>query len=78
MPDLRGDVMLNEKITLTVNEAAEYTGIGRTNLRQLIAWGKISSMRIGRKILIRRAVLDEFIRLNEGNKLMDKYEVIAV
>lgn len=70
--------MLNEKITLTVNEAAEYTGIGRTNLRQLISWGKISSMRIGRKILIRREVLDEFIRLNEGNNLMNKYEVIAV
>ena len=70
--------MLKDKITLTVNEASEYTGIGRTNLRQLFAWGKISSMRIGRKILIRREVLDEFIRLNEGNNLMKKYEVIAV
>ena len=66
------------KIALTVYEASEYTGIGRTNLRQLIAWGKIPSIRIGRKILIRREVLDEFIRLNEGNNLMNKYEIIAV
>lgn len=70
--------MLNEKITLTVNEASEYTGIGRTNLRQLIAWEKISYMRIGRKILIRREILDEFIRLNNGNNLRNTYEVIAV
>ena len=67
-----------DKIALTVYEASEYTGIGRTNLRQLIAWGKIPSIRIGRKILIRREVLDEFIRLNEGNNLMNKYEIIAV
>ena len=67
-----------DKIALTVYEASEYTGIGRTNLRQLIAWGKISSIRIGRKILIRRESLDEFIRLNEGKNLMNKYEIIAV
>ena len=67
-----------DKIALTVYDASEYTGIGRTNLRQLIAWGKIPSIRIGRKILIRREVLDEFIRLNEGNNLMNKYEIIAV
>ena len=67
-----------DKIALTVYEASEYTGIGRTNLRQLIAWGKIPSIRIGRKILIRREVLDELIRLNEGNNLMNKYEIIAV
>lgn len=71
-------MLIDNKVALTVYEASEYTGIGRTNLRQLIAWGKISSMRIGRKILIRREVLDEFIRLNEGNNLMNKYEVIAV
>lgn len=67
-----------DKIALTVYEVSEYTGIGRTNLRQLIAWGKISSIRIGRKILIRRESLDEFIRLNEGKNLMNKYEIIAV
>lgn len=49
-----------EKITLTINEASEYTGIGRTNLRQLITWNKIPIIKIGNKILIRCITLEHF------------------
>lgn len=63
---------------MTVNEASEYTGIGRNNLRKLIAWQKIPVIRIGNKILIRSEVLDCFLRENEGRNIKNKYEVIAV
>lgn len=63
---------------MTVNEASEYTGIGRNNLRKLIAWQKIPVIRIGNKILIRSEVLDRFLRENKGHNIKNKYEVIAV
>ena len=63
---------------LTIEEAAEYTGIGRNNLRKLITWQKIPVIRIGNKILIRSEVLDQFLKKNEGHNLKNKYEVIAV
>lgn len=66
------------KTALTVNEASEYTGIGRNNLRNLIAWQKIPVIRIGNKILIRSEVLEKFLQQNEGHNLKNKYEVIAI
>lgn len=66
------------KITMTVNEASVYTGIGRNNLRKLIALEKIPVIRIGNKYLIRIEALDKFMRLNEGNNLKNEYEVVAV
>lgn len=66
------------KTALTVNEASDYTGIGRNSLRTLIAWDKIPVIRIGNKILIRLEVLDRFLKVNEGKNLRNKYEVIAV
>ena len=67
-----------DKESPTVNEASEYTGIGRNNLRKLITWQKIPVIRIGNKILIRSEVLDQFLKKNEGHNLKNKYEVIAV
>ena len=69
---------IQTKKALTVNEASEYTGIGRNNLRKLITWQKIPVIRIGNKILIRSEVLDHFLKKNEGHNLKNKYEVIAV
>ncbi|MCI8526968.1 helix-turn-helix domain-containing protein [Lachnospiraceae bacterium 42-17] len=66
------------KTALTVNEASEYTGIGRNNLRKLIAWEKIPVIRIGNKTLVRMEVLDRFLQENEGHNLKNRYEVIAV
>lgn len=70
--------MLQYKVAMTVNEASEYTGIGRNNLRKLISWQKIPVIRIGNKMLIRTAVLDKFLQVNEGKNIQNKYEVIAV
>lgn len=69
---------MGEKYALTVNEAAEYTGIGRNSLRKLINANKIPVIRIGNKILIRRTVLEELLRVNEGKDIKDMDRTIAV
>lgn len=69
---------MQNKTALTVHEASEYTGIGRNNLRQLIAWNKIPTLNVGRKTLIRVEALDHFIQVNEGNNLTSKHEVISL
>ena len=63
-------------IALTIDEAAEYTGIGRNTLRQLIEWQKIPTLYVGRRILIRREILERFIELNEGKDLRNKSSVV--
>ena len=67
-----------KKTAMTVNEASEYTGIGRNSLRKLIAWKKIPVIRIGNKILIRSEVLDRFLQENEGHNITNTYDVIAM
>ena len=63
-------------IALTIDEASEYTGIGRNTLRQLIAWKKIPTLYIGRRILIRKEILERFIELNDGRDLRNKSSVV--
>jgi len=65
----------NCKIGMTIDEAAEYTGIGRNTLRQLVSWGKIPVLRIGRKSIIRTDLLDRFMEINQGHNLLDHNQV---
>ena len=58
--------MTELKFALSIEEAADYTGIGRNTLRNLVEWEKLPILRVGRKILIRRERLEEFLILNEG------------
>lgn len=67
-----------KKQGLSINEAAEYSGIGRNTLRMLVRWKKLSSLHIGNKIIIRTETLDKFLIANEGNNLKNKFEIIAV
>ena len=55
------------KIGLTIEEAAEYTGIGRNTLRKLVEWEKLPVLRIGRKSIVRTDVIDRFLQANQGN-----------
>ena len=63
---------MTEKIALTIEEAAVYTGIGRNTLRQLIRWNSIPALRVGRRQLIRTDVLNEFLLLNQNTDLRDR------
>ncbi len=37
------------KMGLTIEEAAECTGIGRNTMRKLVDWGKLPVLKVGRK-----------------------------
>lgn len=73
-----GDFMAEVKIGMTIEEASEYTGIGRNTMRKLVEWGKIPVLRIGRKAIIRRDVLERFMVANEGKDLRNRLEVKTV
>ena len=49
--------MSNIKMGLTIEEAAECTGIGRNTMRKLVDWGKLPVLKVGRKAIIRRDFL---------------------
>ena len=67
-----------EKMALKVEEAAEYTGIGRNTMRNLIRAKKLPILRVGTKHLIRIDALNEFLKLNEGIDLRDTDSVKPV
>lgn len=69
---------MTEKIALTIEEAAVYTGIGRNTLRQLIRWNSIPALRVGRRQLIRTDVLNEFLLLNQNTDLRDRSAIRPV
>ncbi len=53
-----------KKAALTIKEAAEYLGCSVWSVYELVYQKKIKHFRIGRRILIQIAVLDEF--MNQG------------
>ena len=70
--------MTKTKIALSIEEAADYTGIGRNTLRNLVEWGKLPVLKVGRKVLIKIDILEKFMEVNEGKYLRDKNDVKSV
>ena len=70
--------MTETKIAMTIEEASEYAGIGRNTMRNLVEWGKLPVLKVGRKVLIKSDILEKFMELNEGKNLRDKSSVKAV
>ena len=65
--------MTQRKIALSIEEAADYTGIGRNTLRQLVEWKKLPVLKVGRKVLIKTDILEMFMEANEGRDLRDTH-----
>ena len=70
--------MQEAKMGLTIEEAATYSGIGRNTSRRLIDWGKLPVLKVGRKTIIRRDTLEEFLKVNQGRNLMSEADVKSV
>ena len=70
--------MTERKIALSIEDAANYTGIGRNTLRKLVEWEKLPVLKVGRKVLIKTDMLEKFMEVNEGIDLRDKSNVKAV
>ncbi len=66
------------KIGMTIEEAAETSGIGRNTMRKLVDWGKIPVLKVGRKTIIRTDTLERFMVANQGRNLLNKAEVRAI
>lgn len=48
------NIMNTIKMGMTIEEAAETSGIGRNTMRKLVDWGKLPVLKVGRKTIIRR------------------------
>ena len=70
--------MSNIKMGLTIEEAAECTGIGRNTMRKLVDWGKLPVHKVGRKAIIRRDTLERFMTANQGRNLLNENDVRTV
>ena len=70
--------MTETKIGMTIEESSEYTGIGRNTMRKLVEWNKLPVLRVGRKVIIRRDILERFMAANEGRNLRKEHDVKAV
>ena len=70
--------MTREYETLSIEEAAVYTGIGKNTLRKLVEWKKLPVLKVGRKVLIKTDMLELFMETNEGRDLRDRGNVKAV
>ena len=66
------------KMGLTIEEAAECTGIGRNTMRKLVDWGKLPVLKVGRKTIIRRDMLEHFLTVNQGRNLRSESDVRKV
>ena len=53
--------MENERLTLTVDEAAQVLGISRALAYELIARRQIPSLRLGRRIVVPRRALEAIV-----------------
>ena len=63
------------KMGLTIEEAAETTGIGRNTVRKLVDWGKLPVLKVGRKTIIRKDALERFMEVNQGRNLLVQNDV---
>ena len=70
--------MTNIKMGLTIEEAAEMSGIGRNTMRKLVDWGKLPVLKVGRKTISRRDALENFMTVNQGRNLLNQADVREV
>jgi excisionase family DNA binding protein len=52
---------LNERAALGLQDAASYLGLGKSSIYVLLKDGQLSAFKVGKRRLIKRAVLDEFV-----------------
>lgn len=66
------------KMGMTIEEAAECSGIGRNTMRKLVEWKKLPVLKVGRKTIIRSNTLERFMAANQGRNLLARDDVRSV
>ena len=74
----RGKAISFVKLGVTIDEAAEISGIGRNTMRKLVEWGKLPVLKVGRKTIIRTDTLEQFMSANQGRNLRCQSDVRRV
>ena len=74
----RGKAISVVKLGVTIDEAAEISGIGRNTMRKLVEWGKLPVLKVGRKTIIRTDMLEQFMSANQGRNLRCQSDVRRV
>jgi excisionase family DNA binding protein len=62
---------VEQPLLVSVENAARMLGIGRSSMWKLISRGEIGTRRIGRRTLIRRQALENFVGLPTNNWCRD-------
>ena len=61
-----GRKMMVMSALFTIPEAAKYLGVGRKKIYELLEWGEIKAVKLGRSVQIEKESLDRF---RESGKL---------
>jgi len=59
---------MNQQLALGLKEAAEAVGLSHWTLRQYIRDGKITAIRLGRRVLIEPSELERLVEQGRGGK----------
>lgn len=62
-------VLVEERLTLTVEEAAGLLGISRNLAYELVAKNELPSLRLGRRVLIPRQALDRLLNVGSAEQI---------
>jgi excisionase family DNA binding protein len=63
-PDTTTDHTTDGRLALTPEEAAQAIGIGRTKIYELLANGRIRSVKVGRRLVVPMSAIDAFLAGN--------------
>ena len=55
-------IPITDRLALTLDEVCGLTGLGLASIRRAIAAGQLRSGQLGRRVIIRRADVDDFLR----------------
>ena len=64
-PAVAGEIPFAQRLTCTIAQACEVTGLGRTTLYELIGEGRISTTAVGRRRLV---LVQSLLSLIESNR----------
>jgi excisionase family DNA binding protein len=59
-PIIRKEICVPPDDLLTVPKAAEYLGVARRKIYELVEWGEIEGIKLGRSLRIKRKSLERF------------------
>ncbi len=66
----------HDRPLLTVPEAADYLGIGKTLAWQLVQQGILPSVRLGRLVRVPRARLDAWLASDHAGAMLTKHRAL--